>query len=486
MAAAAGPEGAGGLAAGPGLDLRPRRRRRTAAGPGPRPAPADRPRRVRPARAAAPGEGDARHLPLLAPAGRGARRAAGPGRLLALGAGEQAGRLLGHGRRHRHRVQAHQDQERRPDDVRDPRRRRGPGRDAGARQGLRGRRVPRRRQRSSSSAAGSTTRSAARPSWSPRRSSASSRPRTRSRGPAGARARRPIVLTHRRRASARAGRRAEGGLRALPGRGRGDCSRWRPARARAGSASATATGSSPRPRCAPSSTRCSASAPGPPEPRLPRGGLGFKSGASPNARRTPTVRVRARRLTLCPTGSDSRAETRPASAASAASFCDKLIDPRGCIEMGCRYLYTYEDIAHRQPLHGLHATRSSSGEIDLDAFVLAEPAGGFGGIKMTGEPLPALPVLGRARLRGRRPGLRVRQPQLLRLRDTAPRGSGPSTCATRFGSHRAAVLIVTEWVGPGAAASADSPDYRSSRPRAFSACCMRSGAHRAPRPHAPR
>ena len=46
--------------------------------PGPPPA-ADLRRRVRPRRAAGDGEGDARHLPLLAPAGRGAGRRCGPG-----------------------------------------------------------------------------------------------------------------------------------------------------------------------------------------------------------------------------------------------------------------------------------------------------------------------------------------------------------------------------------------------------------------------
>ncbi len=49
----------------------------------------------------------------------------------------QARRLLGHGRRDRRRVQEDPHQERQPDDVRDARRRRGPGRDAG----LQGRRV---------------------------------------------------------------------------------------------------------------------------------------------------------------------------------------------------------------------------------------------------------------------------------------------------------------------------------------------------------
>ncbi len=44
---------------------------------------------------------------------------------------QQAGRLLGDRRRHRHRVQEDPHQERQPDDVRHPRRRRGPGRAAG-------------------------------------------------------------------------------------------------------------------------------------------------------------------------------------------------------------------------------------------------------------------------------------------------------------------------------------------------------------------
>ena len=51
--------------------------------------------------------------------------------------GGKADGVLGDGRRHRRRVQEDPHQERQPDDVRDPRRRRGPGRDAG----LQGRRV---------------------------------------------------------------------------------------------------------------------------------------------------------------------------------------------------------------------------------------------------------------------------------------------------------------------------------------------------------
>ena len=125
------PEGPGGRPDGTGLDLRLRRRGRGRGerrGPGPPPA-ADLRRRVRAGRVAGDGEGDARHLPLLAPADRSRAGAAGAGRLQPGAAGQQARRRLGDGRRDRHRVQEDPHQERQPDDVRDPRRRRGPGRD---------------------------------------------------------------------------------------------------------------------------------------------------------------------------------------------------------------------------------------------------------------------------------------------------------------------------------------------------------------------
>ena len=68
-------------------------------------------------------------------------------------------------------------------------------------------------------------------------------------------------------------------------------------------------------------------------------------------------------------------------------FCDKLVDPAGCIAIGCRYLYTYEDVATGQAFMGC-VNKVFKGELDLDSFLLAERAGGFGGIKMTGSPLP--------------------------------------------------------------------------------------------------
>lgn len=64
-----------------------------------------------------------------------------------------------------------------------------------------------------------------------------------------------------------------------------------------------------------------------------------------------------------------------------------MVDPTACLEMGCRYLYTYEDAASGARFIGC-VSKVFGGEIDLDLLLLAEAGDGFGGIKMTGEPLP--------------------------------------------------------------------------------------------------
>jgi hypothetical protein len=70
------------------------------------------------------------------------------------------------------------------------------------------------------------------------------------------------------------------------------------------------------------------------------------------------------------------------------TFCDKLVDPAGCLEMGCKFLYTYEDVRTGGRFMGC-MNKVFSAEIDFDLFLLAERAReGFGGIKMTGTPLP--------------------------------------------------------------------------------------------------
>ena len=69
------------------------------------------------------------------------------------------------------------------------------------------------------------------------------------------------------------------------------------------------------------------------------------------------------------------------------TFCDRMVEPRGCLEMRCRYLYSYLD-----PLSGGRymgcMRKVFRAEIDMSHFEAAERAGGYGGIKMTGDPLP--------------------------------------------------------------------------------------------------
>ncbi|HSK50760.1 MAG TPA: hypothetical protein VK889_09750 [Solirubrobacterales bacterium] len=66
------------------------------------------------------------------------------------------------------------------------------------------------------------------------------------------------------------------------------------------------------------------------------------------------------------------------------SFCDKMVEPRGCLEVGCRYLYSHVDALTGAQYVGC-LQKVFAAEVDLAAVL--EP-GGFGGVKMTGEPLP--------------------------------------------------------------------------------------------------
>jgi hypothetical protein len=69
------------------------------------------------------------------------------------------------------------------------------------------------------------------------------------------------------------------------------------------------------------------------------------------------------------------------------TFCDRLVEPRSCLELRCGYLYSYID-----PLGGGRymgcMRKVFRAEIDVNQFEAAERNGGYGGIKMTGDPLP--------------------------------------------------------------------------------------------------
>src|SRR5262249_56111760 len=73
------------------------------------------------------------------------------------------------------------------------------------------------------------------------------------------------------------------------------------------------------------------------------------------------------------------------------AFCDKTIEPRGCIEMGCPFLYTYRDERSGRSFMGC-LQKVFGVEIDVDMFHKAERTrAGYGGVKAVGEPLPMCP-----------------------------------------------------------------------------------------------
>jgi hypothetical protein len=70
------------------------------------------------------------------------------------------------------------------------------------------------------------------------------------------------------------------------------------------------------------------------------------------------------------------------------TFCDRVVMPSGCIASGCPYLYLYDDEVTGSRYMGC-LNKVFTAEIDVDLFRAAERTRqGFGGVKMTGTPLP--------------------------------------------------------------------------------------------------
>ena len=70
------------------------------------------------------------------------------------------------------------------------------------------------------------------------------------------------------------------------------------------------------------------------------------------------------------------------------AFCDRVVHPSGCLASGCRYLYLYDDEETGARFMGC-LNKVFRVEIDMDVFREAERTRlGFGGVKMTGTPLP--------------------------------------------------------------------------------------------------
>ncbi len=65
-----------------------------------------------------------------------------------------------------------------------------------------------------------------------------------------------------------------------------------------------------------------------------------------------------------------------------------MVHPSGCIASGCKFLYLYDDEDTGRRFMGC-LNKVFRGEIDVELFEQAERTRhGFGGVKMTGIPLP--------------------------------------------------------------------------------------------------
>jgi hypothetical protein len=103
------------------------------------------------------------------------------------------------------------------------------------------------------------------------------------------------------------------------------------------------------------------------------------------------------------------------------TFCDKLVEPRGCLELRCRYLYSYLDEATGRRYMGC-MRKVFKAEIDIDAFEAAERNGGYGGIKMTGDPLPQCQFRIEPAFEGEGPAFECVNPRFFDCTDAGPEG----------------------------------------------------------------
>ena len=70
------------------------------------------------------------------------------------------------------------------------------------------------------------------------------------------------------------------------------------------------------------------------------------------------------------------------------SFCDRVLLPSGCLESNCAYLYLYDDEDTGRRFMGC-LNKVFKVEIDVELFRESERTRhGFGGVKLTGTPLP--------------------------------------------------------------------------------------------------
>ena len=77
--------------------------------------------------------------------------------------------------------------------------------------------------------------------------------------------------------------------------------------------------------------------------------------------------VALKRRTYSPMALKEREVAKHGECRKCSAYCDKLVEPRGCLEMRCSYLYSYEDELTGNRYLGC-LNRVFGCEIDVDAY----------------------------------------------------------------------------------------------------------------------
>ena len=162
-----------------------------------------------------------------------------------------------------------------------------------------------------------------------------------------------------------------------------------------------------RARCAPSSTSCSD-----PEALVAYGG---------NRDALKCAAGRAIAVTLRAHGGQS--QDQATECRQCCAFCDKTIEPRGCIEVELPVPLHVRGREVRAASYMGCLQKVFAVEIDVDLFQKAERTrAGYGGVKAMREPLPMCPFSVERSYEGDGRRVRLRQPALLRRADGEPGG----------------------------------------------------------------
>ena len=102
------------------------------------------------------------------------------------------------------------------------------------------------------------------------------------------------------------------------------------------------------------------------------------------------------------------------------SFCDRVVHPSGCIAGACPYLYSYDEERSGRRYMGC-LNKVFKVEIDVELLDQAQRTRqGYGGVRMTGSPLPQCEFSVEQAYAGRGEAFECVNPRFFDAPDTGP------------------------------------------------------------------